>query len=453
MKTRESSFGKAFFKPFCFAKAFMENTLWKKSFVGIAIVLCLLFLAALPATTVAAEQDDFVLDIYGNANEDDTIDMRDYTYTARIILWSEDETVLADANFDGEVNVLDMTQIGLIILGKESELTVIDSADRTVTINMPIERIASSSMPQDIRTIIALGAADKIVGVPDAITGDDADYYPAIYMAYPELTELPIAGSPYYGGPYLEVIASLEPDLVLVSYADADAVQEALGVPTIAAPSSDTVAIALKGFKWLKMMGYIIGEQGRAEELSSYFHDKLDEVRDVTSGIAETEKPKVYLAFWTGGMETITYTPGIYAAVDKAGGMNVVSEDPGTHGPYSPYMWEVSKEQIIAWNPDIILIHACTGPIAIEDVLADPDLQSITAVQNNDVYYTKGFMFGWDPATGVIEASCYMPKLFHSEEFSDLDVDEEGNEILKEVYGADGIWTEMTEVYDLYMWE
>jgi hypothetical protein len=111
MKTRESSFGKAFFKPFCFAKAFMENTLWKKSFVGIAIVLCLLFLAALPATTVAAEQDDFVLDIYGNANEDDTIDMRDYTYTARIILWSEDETVLADANFDGEVNVLDMTQM------------------------------------------------------------------------------------------------------------------------------------------------------------------------------------------------------------------------------------------------------------------------------------------------------------------------------------------------------
>ena len=421
-----------------------------KNVVLVGIAVCAISL--LLTSPVLANEDDYVLDIYGNANLDDTIDMRDLTFAVRIFLGMEERTDLADAYFDGEINALDFTQIGLIILGRESELTVIDSADRTVTINMPIERIASSSMPQDIRTIIALGAADKIVGVPDAITGDDADYYPAIYMAYPELTELPIAGSPYYGGPYLEVIASLEPDLVLVSYADADAVQEALGVPTIAAPSSDTVALALKGFKWLKMMGYIIGEQGRAEELSSYFHDKLDEVRDVTSGIPETEKPKVYLAFWTGGMETITYTPGIYAAVDIAGGMNVVSEDPGTHGPYSPYMWEVSKEQIIAWNPDIILIHACTGPIAIEDVLADPDLQSITAVQNNEVYYTKGFMFGWDPATGVIEASCYMPKLFHSEEFSDLDVDDEGNEILKEVYGADGIWTEMTEVYDLYMW-
>ena len=32
-KGRESSFGKAFLKPFCFAKAFTENTSWKKRFV------------------------------------------------------------------------------------------------------------------------------------------------------------------------------------------------------------------------------------------------------------------------------------------------------------------------------------------------------------------------------------------------------------------------------------
>ena len=51
---------------------------------GISIVLCSLFLVALPATTIAAEQDDFVLSVYGNANEDDTIDMRDLTYVKLI---------------------------------------------------------------------------------------------------------------------------------------------------------------------------------------------------------------------------------------------------------------------------------------------------------------------------------------------------------------------------------
>ncbi|MFZ2070331.1 MAG: ABC transporter substrate-binding protein [Halobacteriota archaeon] len=332
--------------------------------------------------------------------------------------------------------------------GGESK-TVTDDAARNVAIHRPVERIASSSMPQDIRTICALGAADKIVGVPDIII-DEADRFPAIYMPYPELLEFPIAGSPYFGGPYLEVIASLEPDLVLVSYADADAVQEAVGVPTIATPAIDMDAFAFKGFKWLRMMGYVLDEQERAEELNSYFNDKLDEVSDVTSGIPEDERPKVYLAFWND----YTYTPAVYAPVEVAGGINV-AEDPGTYGPYGPFMWQVSKEQIIAWQPDRILIHsylpAPAHNIQMDDILTDPDLQSIPAVANGDVYYTKGFQFGWDPATGVIECF-YMGKLFHEDEFADVDVEEEGNEILEEVYGADGIWTEMTALFELYTW-
>ena len=99
-----------------------------------------------------------------------------------------------------ELIILDVTQIELIILGKEKELTVLDLANRIVMINKPVERIASSSQAQDIRTICAIGAADRIVGVPDHITGDNAHLYTAIHMAYPELSELPVAGRPYFGG-------------------------------------------------------------------------------------------------------------------------------------------------------------------------------------------------------------------------------------------------------------
>ena len=407
----------------------------------IAITVILLVLV-LPAAA-----SDYTLGIFGNANEDETINMQDVTYTELIILEYRDETELADGKYDGKINMQDVTQIELTILGKEKELTILDGVGRTVTINKPIKRIASSSMPQDIRTICALGAADKIVGIPDIIA-DEADRFPAIYMPHPELLELPIAGSPYFGGPYLEVIASLEPDLVLVSYADADSVQEAVGVPTMAVPAIDMNALAFKGFKWLKMLGYVLGEQERAEYLSSYFNDKLDEVSDVTSEM--DENPEVYLAFWT----ELTYTPATYAPVEVAGGINV-ADDPGTYGPYGPFMWQVPKEQVIAWDPDMILIHSYIPTmhmISMDDILADPDLQSITAVKNEDVYYTKGFQFGWDPATGVIECF-YMAKLFHAGEFADLDVEAEGNEILAEVYGADGIWTEMTELFDLHTWD
>ena len=439
----------------CFAKAFTECTTWKKRFVlmELAILLCsMLLVTTLPAiateqttqkTIASASEDEFTLGIYGNANEDDIIDMRDTTYIKLVIFGKKSKTDLADANNDGKISMLDVGQTKLIILGKEKQLTVIDQADRTVTINMPVERIASSSMPQDIRTICALGVADKIVGVPDAITGDRADRYPAISMAYPELTELPITGSPYYGDPNLEIIVSLEPDLVLASYTDADAIQEATGVPTIDVHTGEPIL----DFKELRFMSYVLNERGRAEELISYFNEKLDEVTEVTSKIQDDEKPKVYLAFWG----KLTWTPAVYEPVGVAGGECVADE--GAPGPYGALMWEVSKEQIIAWNPDFIILHCSgtVGSLTTEDVLTDPDLQSVSAVQNETIYSTKGFMFGWDPATGIIE-SFYLGKLFHPKEFAGVDIEEVGNDILEKVYGADGIWTEMTEMCNIYTW-
>ena len=141
----------------------------------------------------------------------------------------------------------------------------------------------------------------------------------------------------------------------------------------------------------------------------------------------------------------IFITLGSYYPVDLAGGINVVSSD---------YSITVSKEQVIAWDPDFILIHGPSAPhtLSIEDVLLDPDLQTVNAVKNRDVYYTKGHFIGWDPATGLTEAF-YMAKLFHPDEFEDLDVEEKCNEILKEVYKADGLYTWLLENTDLHRWE
>ena len=427
--------------------------------VEIAIVLCSVLLVALPAivaeqttqevgaTITTASEDDYALDIYGNANEDDTIDMRDLTYVKLIFFGKKPETELADAKYDGKINPLDFIQIKLIIVGKEKELTVIDAADRTVTLNKPIERIVCAGMVQDIRTICALGAVDKIVGTATMNKGtlEEMEFYFVFLEAYPELKELPTVGICY--SPSIEVIASMEPDLVIANYRPpeyADTIQETTGIPAIIISTSQAL-----DFKWFRFMGYVLNERERAEELISYLSEKIEEVTEVTYDIPDYEKPKIYLASWTY-LGTITYTPSVYTPVELAGGINV-AEDPGTYGPYGPDMWQVSKEQIIAWNPDIILIH-CGFAMPIEDVLSDPDLQTITAIKNKDVYYTKGHMYGWDPATGVVEASCYMPKLFHPDEFADLDVEEVGNEILEEVYGADGLWTEMSERFDLYTW-
>ena len=80
------------------------------------------------------------LKVFGNANMDEVIDEADIKYVQGILEGKNDVTELADANHDGKVDEEDLDQIGLIIAGDETELTLIDMANRTVTIPMPVER-------------------------------------------------------------------------------------------------------------------------------------------------------------------------------------------------------------------------------------------------------------------------------------------------------------------------
>jgi iron complex transport system substrate-binding protein len=134
----------------------------------------------IPVTAIAAEQDDYVLGVYGNANEDDTIDMRDLTYVKLIFFGKKPETELADAKYDGKINPLDFIQIKLIIVGKEKEITIIDSAERILTVKKPIERIVVFT-PGSLETIRSLKATDKIVGVSEFMTADEL-FFPKISL-------------------------------------------------------------------------------------------------------------------------------------------------------------------------------------------------------------------------------------------------------------------------------
>ena len=100
----------------------------------IASLLAMMFSVVPMVSITPAAASDYTLGIFGNANEDETINMQDVTYTELIILEYRDKTQLADAKYDGRINMQDVTQIELIILGREKEITVLDSADRTVTI-------------------------------------------------------------------------------------------------------------------------------------------------------------------------------------------------------------------------------------------------------------------------------------------------------------------------------
>ena len=427
----------------------------KKMAVLIGIAVCAILLTS-PVLASAGYSR-----IYGNANEDDVLDMRDVTYIKLVIFGKKSETKFADANNDGKISMLDIGQTKLIILGKEKKLTFIDMADRIVTINKPIERVALADLQDGINTLVQLGAEDKIVAITEQIKNmgygqlidpQPSSWWTPLQIAAPELKDLPTVGT--WSNPSLETILSLEPDVVFAygvsDLGMPDLIHDKTGISTVSLTNSGGSSWAkFDNFEIYRLVGWIVGKEKEAEELISYFSEKIEEITEATSEIPDSEKPRVYMAGWAH----LTNTPLHYEPINIAGGMNV-AEGSGTKG----FIVTVSKEQVIAWNPDIILIHRVPTSKShvwgntIEDILTDPDLQTINAVKDKKVYYTKGFCYGWNPATGLTE-TFYMAKLFHPDKFEDMYVEEEGNEILERSYGVDGLYTEMAERCEFYRWE
>ena len=329
--------------------------------------------------------------------------------------------------------------------------TVVDQADRTVTVPRPVERVVTL-FPSVMRIIVHLGAVDKIVGVSER-TCNYGENMVAV-RAYPELEELPCAGN--YNDPNLETLVTLKPDVIFMygGVSDvADATQEKVGIPVVClnpSPTGEEFSAPGGPFETWRLAGIVLGEKERAEELISYCKEEIEKVSGITSEIPESEKPTVYFCHAHRASD-ITRAVTSYDPLDIAGGINVAAEIRPDSGSV---VVDISKEQIIKWNPDIILIHSFSKEpkLSIEKVLSDPTLQTVSAVKNKHIYYTKGWYIGWDPATGLTECF-YMAKLFHPTIFKDLDVEEEGNEILKRLYGADGLYTWILERGNYYTWD
>jgi iron complex transport system substrate-binding protein len=409
--------------------------------------LATIFVASLLCVSLAVTSGlaaEYTLKVFGNANMDEVLDEEDIEYVQGIIEGTNDETELSDANYDGQIDKEDIAQIELIIDGEEEQLTLIDMADRIVTIPRPVERVVVPSVAI-MRMVIQCGGMNKLVGVSAYI--DKYAENMVCVAAYPELKEFPFVG--YEGQENYELMVSLKPDVIFTSSSYADETQETTCIPVISISIPSYYEAG--SFEAYRLVGRIMGTEEMVEELISYADEKFDEITYVTSQMPDDEKPRVYFCH-AHGAKDITRAVVKYDPLDMAGGVNVAEEL--WHGGGSTVV-DISKEQVIKWNPDIIMLHGfgkTHESFSIESVLEDPDLQTVNAVKNRNIYYTKGWYISWDPATGVAE-TFYMAKIFHPDEFENLNVEEENNEILERFYGVDGLYTWILDNSDYVRWE
>ena len=394
----------------------------------IASLLAMMFsVVPMVSITPVTASEGYTLEIFGNANGDDTINMQDVTYTELIILEYRDRTQLADAKYDGRINMQDVTQIELIILGREKELTLIDGAERTVTVKKPVERIITltASSPEVLRS---LGIMDKIVGVDT--------YTPAKKDFYPELQALPTVGTAWK--PDCEAILSLYPDVVFTysTRPPEDYMDDFEGTDIAVIRFSFHIQDYISE---ISRLGYVFGEREKAADVIDFHQSYMDLIDEEIEGLTEDEKPRVYLEWNPDYMTDVDSS--LHQLCTMAGGINIAADLSGTYPT-------VESEWVIVQNPDAIVKFPFRSTAAHGYDVDDPSemealrssimnrvgFEGITAVENGDVYIVGQEIVG-GPRTLV--AVAYMAKWFHPELFEDLDPQAIHQEYLTELQGLD----------------
>ncbi len=295
-------------------------------------------------------------------------------------------------------------------------VTITDASGREVTIEEEPETLVSGYY---ITTsmLIALGEEDKLVGVEAK-----ANTRPIYSLAAPELLELPSVGTAKEFD--LEGCAALEPDLVILPLKLKDSVSalEDLGIQAITVNPEDLSLLE----ETITMLGKATGATETAEKLLAFNEETQDKLDSL---LKDVEKPTVYL----GGNSSFLSTAGaaMYqnTLIELGGGANVAAELTDT------YWAEVSYEQILEWNPQVIIIVPEAG-YTKEDVLADAQLAEVDAVKNKQVYEMPSAFEAWDsPVPSAMLGSLWMAATLHSDVYSTEDFQKDVADFYQEFYG------------------
>lgn len=295
-------------------------------------------------------------------------------------------------------------------------VTVTDVAGREVTLEQEPKRLVSGYY---ITTsmLIALGQADKLVGVENK-----AQTRPIYGLAAPGILELPGVGTAKAFD--LEGCAALDPDLVVLPMKlkeTAPALEE-LGIPVLLANPENLEQLR----DTLTMLGTATGATDAARELLSYYDSTQQELSKLLDG---ADKPKVYLA----GNSSYLHTSGakMYqnTLIEMGGGVNAAAELTDS------YWAEISYEQLLAWDPDVIII-ASEADYTKEDLLSDPQLSDLTAVRTGAVYAMPSAFEPWDaPVPGALMGSRWMASVLHEDRYRFQSMQDDVVEFYERFYG------------------
>lgn len=257
---------------------------------------------------------------------------------------------------------------------------VADATGRTLAVPDKVQRVFPAGPPAAI--LLYTLAPDLLLGWPRANRPEECAYMLPEVCSRPEIGRLTGRGNTAN----LETVMALKPDLILdvgstrtTFVSLAERVQAQTGIPyALLDGRFDAIP------ETYRKLGELARRPNDAKTLADYADHTLKTIEARIVGIPRNRRPRVYYARGPHGLTT-----GLGGSINvetiELLARNVAG---GTRGGLA----NVSIEQVLLWNPDVIVtidLHFAAN------VSSDPAWAAVDAVKNNRVHLSPKMPFGW----------------------------------------------------------
>lgn len=287
----------------------------------------------------------------------------------------------------------------------EAASTVVDDTGREIPVLPEVKRVFPAGPPAAI--LLYTLAPDLLLGWPRANRPEECAYMLPDICTRPEVGRITGRGNTAN----LEAVLALKPDVIVdvgsttETFASlARRTQEQTGIP-YALFDGRFVNIA----PTYRKLGRLIGHDQAGDDFADYSANTVTTITARIAGIPVAERPRVYYARGPRGLTT-----GLGGSINvetiELLARNVAGEAKGG-------LANVSIEQVLLWNPDVIVT---IDQDFAANVRNDPAWSALKAVREGRVHLSPKMPFGWvdfPPSVNRLIGLWWLAKILYPEKF------------------------------------
>ena len=258
---------------------------------------------------------------------------------------------------------------------------ITDATGRPIARPATLGRVFPAGPPATI--LLYTLAPDLLLGWPRANRTEERDFLLPDIGGRPEIGRITGRGN----SANLEAVLAAKPDLIIdvgstgPTYVSlAERVQGQTGIPY--ALLDGTLARTAETYR---ILGRLVGREQEAAERAAYAEQLLARTAARVASVPPDRRPRIYYARGPRGLETGRGGSINVESLDLLGAVNVAGATGGG-------LATVSLEQVLAWDPEVIVTIDRDFAAAVRQ---DPAWASVKAVRDGRVYLSPKLPFGW----------------------------------------------------------